>query len=222
MVQIQKSEKKAVFRYLLQEGVIVVHKDFSDEPHKGIEDKGIKIPNIHIRKLMRSLKDRGFTELVFSWQHFYYFLTNDGKKYLSEYLNLTEEVVPLTWKYNHLDSGRTKSVSMNILLMITGAKLEERGSPVLLVLNVEQEGVPPAVRGVSAKMRVKLSQLKPLLPPNDCPYILMGQLAISCQSETVTEYHSLYISPHNWNSHYAHYSTVQSSISCTTPNSPKE
>lgn len=93
MVQISKAEKKVVYRYLLQEGVIVIHKDFTMQPHKGTN-----IPNLHARKLMRSLKDRGFVELVFSWQHFYYFITKEGKNYLSEYLNLTEEVVPLTWK----------------------------------------------------------------------------------------------------------------------------
>ena len=94
MVQISKAEKKAVYRYILQEGVLVVHKDFTAQPHKGTN-----IPNIHLRKIMRSLKDRGFVELVFSWQYFYYFINNEGKKFLSDYLNLTEEVVPLTWKY---------------------------------------------------------------------------------------------------------------------------
>ncbi len=93
MVQIQKSEKKAVYRYLLQEGVVVIHKDFTVQPHKGTN-----VPNIHVRTLLRSLKDRGFVELVFNWQYFYYFINNEGKKYLSEFLGLTEEVVPLTWK----------------------------------------------------------------------------------------------------------------------------
>lgn len=108
MVQIQKAEKKAVYRYLLQEGVIVIHKDYTTQPHKGTN-----IPNIHVRTLLRSLKDRGFVELVFSWQYFYYFINNEGKKYLSEYLNLTEEVVPLTWKYPIYHSGRTKRDSTN-------------------------------------------------------------------------------------------------------------
>ena len=93
MVQIQKSEKKAVYRYLLQEGVIVIHKDFTSQPHKGTN-----VSNLHVRKLMRSLKDRGYVDLVFNWQHFYYLLNNEGKKHISEFLNLTEEVVPLTWK----------------------------------------------------------------------------------------------------------------------------
>ena len=93
MVQISKADKKAVYRYLLQEGVIVFHKDFSTAAHKGTN-----VANIHVRMLLRSLKDRGFVELVFNWQWFYYFLNAEGMKYVSEYLGLTEDVVPMTWK----------------------------------------------------------------------------------------------------------------------------
>lgn len=93
MVLVAKSDKKTVYRYLLQEGVIVLHKDYSTQPHKGTG-----VANISVRMLLRSLKDRGFVDLVFNWQYFYYFLNAEGKKYVSEYLGLTEEVVPLTWK----------------------------------------------------------------------------------------------------------------------------
>jgi hypothetical protein len=58
--------------------------------------------------LMRSLKDRDYVTLVFSWQYYYYFINNEGKKYLSEYLGLTEEVVPLTWKFLFVYLERTK------------------------------------------------------------------------------------------------------------------
>jgi hypothetical protein len=121
MVQIQKSEKKAVYRYLLQEGVIVLHKDFTTQPHKGTN-----VANIHVRTLLRSLKDRGLVELVFNWQYFYYFLNNEGKKYLSEQLGLTEEVVPLTWKYAFYHVERTKRGNTNTLLRIAEEKSEER------------------------------------------------------------------------------------------------
>jgi small subunit ribosomal protein S10e len=93
MVQIQKAEKKTVYRYLLQEGVIVLHKDYTSQAHKGTN-----VPNIHVRTLLRSLKDRGLVDLVFNWQYYYYFINNEGKKFLTESLGLTEEVVPLTWK----------------------------------------------------------------------------------------------------------------------------
>ena len=42
--------------------------------------------------------DKGHVELIFNWQYYYYFLNENGKKYLAEFLGLTEEVVPLTWK----------------------------------------------------------------------------------------------------------------------------
>ena len=84
MVLISKAVKKVVYRYLLGEGVIVIHKDFSDTPHKGTE-----VPNIEVWMILRSLKDKGHVELIFNWQYYYYFLNVEGKKYLSEYLGLT-------------------------------------------------------------------------------------------------------------------------------------
>ena len=121
MVQIQKSEKKAVYRYLLQEGVIVFHKDFTTQPHKGTN-----VANIHVRTLLRSLKDRGLVELVFNWQYFYYFLNNEGKKFLSEQLGLTEEVVPLTWKYAFSHVERTKRDNTSTSLRTVEEKSEEK------------------------------------------------------------------------------------------------
>ena len=55
MVLVQKADKKTVYRYLLQEGVIVLHKDYSTQLHQGTS-----VANIHVRMLLRSLKDRGF------------------------------------------------------------------------------------------------------------------------------------------------------------------
>jgi small subunit ribosomal protein S10e len=117
MVQIQRSEKKAVYRYLLQEGVIVIHKDFTSQPHTGT-----KVSNIHVRTLLRSLYDRKLVELVFNWQYFYYFINAEGKKHLSEQLGLTEEVVPLTWKYAIIYVGRTRNVSISISSRIRDAR----------------------------------------------------------------------------------------------------
>ena len=93
MVQIQKQDKKTVYRHILQEGVITIQKEFSSQPHKATN-----VSNIQVWMLMRSLKDRGMVELIFNWQWYYFFLNEEGKKHISEFLNLTEEVVPLTWK----------------------------------------------------------------------------------------------------------------------------
>lgn len=69
MVQIQKADRKNVYRYILQEGSIVIHKNFSSNPHKETN-----IPNIQVWMLLKSLKDRGYVELIFNWQYYYYFL----------------------------------------------------------------------------------------------------------------------------------------------------
>jgi len=120
MVQIQKAEKKTVYRYLLQEGVIVLHKDYTSQPHKGTN-----VPNIHVRTLLRSLKDRGLVDLVFNWQYYYYFINTEGKKFLTEYLGLTEEVVPLTWKYLFYNIEKMKRGNMSTWLRTEEERSEE-------------------------------------------------------------------------------------------------
>jgi len=45
---------------------------------------------------MRSLKSRKFVTEVFSWQWRYYFLKNEGVKFLREYLGLPPDVIPNT------------------------------------------------------------------------------------------------------------------------------
>lgn len=47
---------------------------------------------------MRSLKSRKFVTEVFSWQWHYYFLKNEGVKFLREYLGLPATVIPNTHK----------------------------------------------------------------------------------------------------------------------------
>jgi hypothetical protein len=49
--------------------------------------------------LLRSLKDRDYVTLVFNWQYFYYFLNQEGHAFLTNFLGLTDNVVPLTWMY---------------------------------------------------------------------------------------------------------------------------
>ena len=161
MVQIQKAEKKAVYRYLLQEGVIVIHKDFTTQQHKGTN-----VPNIHARLLLRSLKDRGLVELVFSWQYYYYFINEQGKKYLSDYLNLTEEVVPLTWKYSSIYLERTKRDSMSISSRIKEERSEEKLKTDPKVREeVEEEDLEENAERENNKHKLKLkNQPKPPQP----------------------------------------------------------
>ena len=93
MVLIDKLTKRKVYRYLLSEGVIVIKKDYSLTEHADT-----KVPNLYVWMLLRSLKSRDYVDIVFNWQYNYFFLNNEGKKYLNEFLGITEEVQPYTWK----------------------------------------------------------------------------------------------------------------------------
>ena len=136
MVQIQKAEKKAVYRHLLMEGVMVIHKNFTSAPHKGTN-----VANIKVWMLLKSLKDRGYVELVFNWQYYYYFLNQEGKKYIAEFLGLTEDVVPLSWKYfTPLSIEKTKKGNMSTLKTKEKPKKLEEIEIMLQVLK-EQEVV---------------------------------------------------------------------------------
>lgn len=56
----------------------------------------IDVPNLHVMKALLSLKSRGYVTEIFSWQYFYYTLTESGIEYLREYLHVPAEYVPLT------------------------------------------------------------------------------------------------------------------------------
>lgn len=70
---------------------MVVKKDVRAPKHAEIN-----VPNLQVMKALLSLKSRGYVSEQFSWQHFYYFLTDEGILFLRSYLHLPETVVPLT------------------------------------------------------------------------------------------------------------------------------
>ncbi|KAJ3364236.1 hypothetical protein AMAG_10097 [Allomyces macrogynus ATCC 38327] len=90
---IPKQNRKEIYSYLFKEGVLVVKKDFDLPRHKHIN-----VPNLQVLKAMQSLESRGHVKSQFSWQWFYYILTDQGIEYLREYLHLPAEVVPATFK----------------------------------------------------------------------------------------------------------------------------
>ncbi|CDK29715.1 unnamed protein product [Kuraishia capsulata CBS 1993] len=45
---------------------------------------------------MQSLTSKGYVKTQFSWQYYYYTLTDEGLTYLREYLNIPEGIVPKT------------------------------------------------------------------------------------------------------------------------------
>ena len=73
MVLISRQEKRKVYEYLLNEGVIVIKKDLTHNLHPEL-----KIPNLFVWMLLRSIKDKDLVEVVFSWQYYYYYLKNEG------------------------------------------------------------------------------------------------------------------------------------------------
>jgi len=92
--QISKTEKRAVFNYLLREGVITVRKDSYLPKHQHLD----QIPNLKVQMLVKSLKSKGYLNEVFSWNWSYYTLTNAGVAYLVKTLGVSADVVPLTFK----------------------------------------------------------------------------------------------------------------------------
>eukprot|EP01127_Copromyxa_protea_P002572 TRINITY_DN1249_c0_g1_i1.p1 TRINITY_DN1249_c0_g1~~TRINITY_DN1249_c0_g1_i1.p1 ORF type:complete len:158 (-),score=41.49 TRINITY_DN1249_c0_g1_i1:61-534(-) len=89
---IPKKTRVAVFSYLFKEGVLVAKKDTH------IKHNEIDVPNLYVIKLMQSLKSRNYVNESFTWNHYYWYLTNEGINYLREFLHLPEEIVPATLK----------------------------------------------------------------------------------------------------------------------------
>lgn len=89
---ITKENRRKIYTYLFQEGVMVAKKDFNAPKHQDID-----VPNLQVIKALQSMNSRGLVQTRFSWQYFYYYLTNDGIEYLRAYLHLPAEVVPKTF-----------------------------------------------------------------------------------------------------------------------------
>ncbi|KAJ3089218.1 hypothetical protein HK102_006920 [Quaeritorhiza haematococci] len=89
---IPKENRKKIYQYLFQEGVMVAKKDFNSPKHQDID-----VPNLQVIKALQSMNSRGLVKTQFSWQYYYYYLTNEGIEYLREYLHLPPEIVPRTF-----------------------------------------------------------------------------------------------------------------------------
>jgi small subunit ribosomal protein S10e len=73
--------------------VLVCKKDVFAVKHMVLE-----VPNVHVMKLMMSLKSRGYVAEKYNWCYLYYTLTDEGIEYLREYLHVPEDTVPATLK----------------------------------------------------------------------------------------------------------------------------
>ncbi|KAG6481013.1 hypothetical protein ZIOFF_057604 [Zingiber officinale] len=90
---IPKKNRHEICKYLFQEGVLYAKKDYNLAKHPEID-----VPNLQVIKLMQSFKSREYVRETFAWQHYYWYLTNDGIEFLRTYLNLPSEIVPATLK----------------------------------------------------------------------------------------------------------------------------
>ena len=82
MVLVSKAEKRAIFTYLLKEGVIVVRKDSYLPRHQDITD----VANLKVMMIVKSLVSQGYLAQVFNWQWNYYTVTNKGVTFLAKSL----------------------------------------------------------------------------------------------------------------------------------------
>ncbi|EGC32898.1 hypothetical protein DICPUDRAFT_92515 [Dictyostelium purpureum] len=105
MPHIPTQNKLTIYRYLFQEGVLVAPKDFKLAKHPQIES----VSNLDVLSTLRSFKSKKFVTESFNWQYYYWVLTDEGIKYLSQYLQLPESVVPATLKKQN--SSRPSSYS---------------------------------------------------------------------------------------------------------------
>merc|ERR1712094_81053 len=100
---VPKQHRHDVYKYLFKEGVMVAKKDFNKKSH---DDPELDVPNLHVIKLMQSLKSRGYVNERFSWNWYYYYLTNEGIDYFQKFLTLPADVVPATLKKSNRPASR--------------------------------------------------------------------------------------------------------------------
>ncbi|KAJ1962266.1 hypothetical protein GGI12_002753 [Dipsacomyces acuminosporus] len=90
---IPTANRKLIYENLFKDGVLVAKKDYNAPRHQDIN-----VPNLQVIKAMQSLTSRGYVKTQFSWQYYYYTLTDEGIEYLREYLHLPAEIFPATFK----------------------------------------------------------------------------------------------------------------------------
>ncbi|CEG72929.1 Putative 30S ribosomal protein S10e [Rhizopus microsporus] len=90
---ISKENRKAIYSALFKDGALCAPKDYNAPKHPEID-----VPNLEVIKAMQSLTSKGLVKTQFSWQWYYYTLTDEGIDYLREYLHLPQEIVPATMK----------------------------------------------------------------------------------------------------------------------------
>jgi small subunit ribosomal protein S10e len=76
------------------EGTIVVQKNPTLEKHSD----ALPIRDLEVMKLLQGFASKGFVSDTFNWGYHNYILTDEGIKYLRDYLGLPSNIVPATLK----------------------------------------------------------------------------------------------------------------------------
>ncbi|CCJ30107.1 unnamed protein product [Pneumocystis jirovecii] len=87
---IPKNNRKKIYELLFKDGTLVAKKDFNAPSSVELQS----VPNLQVIKACQSLTSRGYLKTQFSWQYYYYTLTNEGIDYLREWLHLPNEAIP--------------------------------------------------------------------------------------------------------------------------------
>ena len=88
---VSKKNRVAIYSEIFKEGVLVAPKDVT-----GVDHKDLGIFNVEVIQMMRSLVSRGYVKESFSWEWYYWQLTDEGVEYLRSYLHLPAEIIPAT------------------------------------------------------------------------------------------------------------------------------
>ena len=88
---IDRNDKKTVYKQIFKDGLLVVKKNkkFSFTIEKEME-------SLVVIKLMKSLVSKGYVKEKFCWKYYYFVLNDKGIEFLRKYLNVPENVIPLT------------------------------------------------------------------------------------------------------------------------------
>ncbi|KAJ1922236.1 hypothetical protein H4219_000098 [Mycoemilia scoparia] len=89
---ISKANRKLIYEALFKDGVLVAKKD------NNVKHMEIPVRNLEVVMAMKSLNSKGYITTIFSWQYYYYTITEEGIEYLRKYLNLPPGIVPNSMK----------------------------------------------------------------------------------------------------------------------------
>merc|ERR1711963_654244 len=156
---IPTKDRVAISKHLFEEGVMVAKKDYNAAKHPHVPCR-----NLYVIKLMQSFKSRGYVTETFSWQWYYWYLTNEGIEFLRGLLGLPEEVIPRTLKPRKTTriggAGRPKASVEEIDTVPAVVLLEASSPPVTVMVG------SAAIAGTETPV-LNADKLKPLplLPP---------------------------------------------------------